>query len=180
MNDCVWVFAKRMESAVWLNVFCVVCVCVVLKAMDYRFNFECVLENKKTFSIVKRGHAQLNRIKCSLQQNKNIPFELPILLNGLLVEGQCWGSYARNGVVKRGADIMAISWLNNWGGFYLSDWSSQRLCLVSQKWMIWTWTAWYFSHFGGIMHNRYFTSSPVIGTYSPSILQRRIQCNAIN
>lgn len=34
--------------------------------------------------------------------------------------------------------------------------------------MISTWTAWYFSNFGGIGQSRYLTLSPGSGTYSPS------------
>lgn len=48
--------------------------------------------------------------------------------------------------------------------------SSHFLCLTGQKFTISTWTAWCFSYFGGMMHKRYFTSSPGIGTYSPSTL----------
>lgn len=66
--------------------------------------------------------------------------------------------------------------------FYWTLWptslqaSSHLLCFSSEKWMICTWTAWCFSYFGGIMHKRYLTSSPGIGTYSPSMLAMKVCC----
>lgn len=46
----------------------------------------------------------------------------------------------------------------------------QRWWTSGVKFVIWTWTAWNFSSFGGTRSLRKDTSSPILGTYSPSML----------
>lgn len=48
--------------------------------------------------------------------------------------------------------------------------SSHLWCTSGVRLLICTCTAWCFSNLGGMAHSRYWTSSPGMGTYSPSML----------